>query len=134
MATKFRLWNTITFKAERTVFSQFQKLYGVGPWESKKICATLGIRPSMKIQELDEDFPRVQRFLETHYKDRDLAMAPLRAHMQTLTSTGSRRARRHMQGLVVNGQNMKTNGGVQRQEAVKRAKQMGYPLIPRPVR
>jgi small subunit ribosomal protein S13 len=92
------------------VFLGLTSLYGIGLSSSKKICAELGIAPTIKIGELTE---RQQYDLIRKVKENLLVENNLRdfvkGNIQLLIDNGSLRGFKHRNRLPVRGQRTHTN-------------------------
>lgn len=59
----------------------------------------IGLNPRTKLEQLEPEMPRIVEFLETHYKEKHLAIEPWKEHMKNLVASGSRTGVRHQIGM-----------------------------------
>ncbi|MCK4673226.1 30S ribosomal protein S13 [candidate division WOR-3 bacterium] len=85
-------------------------IFGIGLHTAQKIVATIGINPSKKIKELnDEEVTKIRKLIETDYKVEGALRADIAADIKRLIDIGSYRGLRHKFGLPTRGQRTKTN-------------------------
>lgn len=84
-------------------------IYGIGLTLSKKILATTGIDPDVRVRDLTEDdVAKIRNALEEYKVEGDLRREES-LNIKRLVEIGSYRGRRHRAGLPVRGQRTKTN-------------------------
>lgn len=84
-------------------------IYGIGLNLSKKILATTGINPDVRVRDLTEDdVAKIRNALEEYKVEGDLRREES-LNIKRLVEIGSYRGRRHRAGLPVRGQRTKTN-------------------------
>lgn len=84
-------------------------IYGIGLTLSKKILATTGINPDVRVRDLTEDdVAKIRNALEEYKVEGDLRREES-LNIKRLVEIGSYRGRRHRAGLPVRGQRTKTN-------------------------
>ena len=84
-------------------------IYGIGLTLSKKILATTGINPDVRVRDLTEDdVAKIRNALEEYKVEGDLRREES-LNIKRLVEIGSYRGKRHRAGLPVRGQRTKTN-------------------------
>lgn len=84
-------------------------IYGIGPTRAKKICAEVGINPSMKIEEVsDVDIEKLRTEVDRFTIEGDLRRE-IATNIKRKMDLGCYQGVRHRRGLPVNGQNTKNN-------------------------
>ncbi len=84
-------------------------IYGIGLTLSKKILATTGINPDVRVRDLTEDdVAKIRNALEEYKVEGDLRREES-LNIKRLVEIASYRGRRHRAGLPVRGQRTKTN-------------------------
>jgi len=85
-------------------------LYGVGPAAARRICASAGIAPNKKTEELTEgDIKKIRDLLDADYKVEGDLRREIQMNIKRLMDLGCYRGLRHRRGLPVNGQRTHTN-------------------------
>lgn len=86
-------------------------MFGVGPFQAKRLCAKIGLYPGMRMGELTQgDIMALVKELSTNVTiESDLAKK-INADIERKRKTGSYVGRRHVMGMPVKGQNTRTNG------------------------
>ncbi len=84
-------------------------IYGIGRTRAKQICAAVGISPSQKIQELDENMLENIRTEIGKYEVEGDLRREVSMNIKRLMDLGTYRGIRHRRGLPVRGQRTKTN-------------------------
>lgn len=85
-------------------------LYGLGPSSAKKIVKELGVKDSVRINDLsDSDMAKLRNILEKNYSlEGDLRME-VKNSIKRLIDINCYRGTRHRSGLPVRGQRTRTN-------------------------
>lgn len=84
-------------------------IYGVGKTTAKAICAAVGIDPTSKIRDLNEDqLDKVRNEVAKYPTEGDLRRE-VSMNIKRLMDLGCFRGIRHRKGLPVRGQRTKTN-------------------------
>ncbi|AOW01316.1 putative mitochondrial 37S ribosomal protein SWS2 [Yarrowia lipolytica] len=88
-----------------------QQVFGVGPFQAKRLCAKIGLYPGMRMGELTQgDIMAIVKELSTNVTiESDLAKK-INADIERKRKTGSYVGRRHVMGMPVKGQKTRTNG------------------------
>ena len=84
-------------------------IYGIGRTTARQICATTGVNPTTRIQDLSEaDLDTLRQQLATMNIEGDLRRE-VELNKKRLLDLGCYRGIRHRRGLPVHGQRTKTN-------------------------
>lgn len=85
-------------------------IFGIGPTTSKKIIATTGVDPNVRVKNLsDDDAQKIRTELENNYKVEGDLRREISMNIKRLMDIGCYRGLRHRAGLPVRGQHTKTN-------------------------
>lgn len=85
-------------------------IYGIGITTSKKILATIGVDPNIRVKDLsEEDTQKIRSELENNYKVEGDLRREVSMNIKRLMDIGCYRGLRHRAGLPVRGQKTKTN-------------------------
>ena len=85
-------------------------IYGLGPASARKICATTGIEPAKRINELTaEEVNRLRAAIESDFKVEGRLRTEISLNIKRLMDIGCYRGLRHRRGLPVRGQRTRTN-------------------------
>ncbi len=85
-------------------------IFGVGRTTAKKVCADLGLDPSMQARDLtEEQITKLAHHLEKTYEVEGDLRRSTAAAIARLRDIGSYRGLRHRRGLPVRGQRTRTN-------------------------
>ncbi|KAG5360122.1 37S ribosomal protein subunit sws2 [Yarrowia sp. B02] len=88
-----------------------QQMFGVGPFQAKRLCAKIGLYPGMRMGELTQgDIMALVKELSTNVTIESDLSKKINADIERKRKTGSYVGRRHIMGLPVKGQNTRTNG------------------------
>lgn len=84
-------------------------IYGIGPTRAKQICAAAGVKPDVKVKDLNDDEienlrTEVGKFDVEGDLRREISM-----NIKRLMDLGCYRGMRHRRGLPVRGQQTQTN-------------------------
>jgi len=85
-------------------------IYGIGRTTSKRILASTGISPDVRVKNLsDEDAGKLRALIEREYKVEGSLRGEIAMNIKRLMDIGAYRGLRHRRGLPVHGQRTKTN-------------------------
>ncbi|MBM3564888.1 MAG: 30S ribosomal protein S13 [Alphaproteobacteria bacterium] len=85
-------------------------IYGIGPAQSKKICAEVGIPPQRRVNQLtEEEILRIREAIDRDYKVEGDLRREVSVNIKRLMDLGCYRGLRHRRGLPVRGQRTHTN-------------------------
>lgn len=84
-------------------------IYGIGRTRARLICDAVGIAPSQKIQELDENTLESIRTEVAKFEVEGDLRREVSMNIKRLMDLGTYRGIRHRRGLPVRGQRTKTN-------------------------
>jgi len=84
-------------------------IYGVGDTRARRICADVGIKPDVKIQDLTEqELDAIRNEVAKYVVEGDLRRE-ISMNIKRLMDLGCYRGLRHRRGLPLRGQRTKTN-------------------------
>ena len=84
-------------------------IYGIGPTTAKKLCASTGIAPDIKVRDLSEpELEKLRNEISNMTIEGDLRRE-VSMNIKRLMDLGSFRGIRHRRGLPLRGQRTKTN-------------------------
>jgi small subunit ribosomal protein S13 len=84
-------------------------IYGIGRERARKICATAGVKPSVKVKDMtDADVDKVRAEVARLTVEGDLRRQ-VSMNIKRLMDLGTYRGMRHRRGLPVRGQRTRTN-------------------------
>ena len=85
-------------------------IHGIGLTTSKKILASTGVDPNIRVKDMSEDMlAKLRREIETKYKVEGEVRRDVQNNIKRLIEIGSYRGLRHRLGLPVRGQRTHTN-------------------------
>jgi small subunit ribosomal protein S13 len=85
-------------------------IFGIGVSSAQKICATTGVDPQKRINELTADeINKLRTVIESDYKVEGRLRTEISLNIKRLMDIGCYRGVRHRRGLPVRGQRTKTN-------------------------
>ncbi len=85
-------------------------IFGIGISSARKICATTGVDPQKRINDLTaEDVNKLRTVIENDYKVEGRLRTEVSLNVKRLMDIGCYRGVRHRRGLPVRGQRTKTN-------------------------
>ena len=85
-------------------------IYGIGLHTAQKIVAAVGIEPTKKIKDLnDEEVTKIRKLIEAEYKVEGALRAEIAADVKRLIDIACYRGLRHKHGLPTRGQRTRTN-------------------------
>ncbi len=85
-------------------------IFGIGLTSSKKILATTGISPDIRVNKLtEEDVAKLRKVIENDFRVEGTLRSEIQMNIKRLIDIGSYRGLRHRRGLPMHGQRTKTN-------------------------
>jgi small subunit ribosomal protein S13 len=85
-------------------------IFGIGPTSARQICQKVGLDPSRRVKDLNEDESiKIRNVIENDYKVEGALRGEIRENIKRLMDIGSYRGQRHKRGLPVRGQRTSTN-------------------------
>jgi small subunit ribosomal protein S13 len=100
---------------DKRVETSLQYIFGIGPNISKKILATSGVDPNVKVKDLtEEEVSRIREVIDKEYKVEGELRKEVNLNVKRLIETGSYRGTRHRRSLPVRGQRTRTNARTKR--------------------
>ncbi len=85
-------------------------IFGIGPAQSKKICALVGVPPQRRVNQLtEEEILRIRETIDRDYKVEGDLRREVAVNIKRLMDLGCYRGLRHRRGLPVRGQRTHTN-------------------------
>ena len=85
-------------------------IYGIGRATARKILASTGVSPDLRIRDLgDADVNRLRQAIERDYRVEGALRTEIAMNIKRLMDIGSYRGIRHRRGLPVRGQRTHTN-------------------------
>jgi small subunit ribosomal protein S13 len=85
-------------------------IFGLGRSSAKAICATAGVDPDKRINDLSaEEVNVVRKIIESDYKVEGRLRTEVSLNIKRLMDIGCYRGLRHRRGLPVRGQRTRTN-------------------------
>ncbi len=95
---------------DKRVVISLTYIFGIGNTSAKEICAKVGIEPSRRVKDLNEDETiKIRNVIENDYKVEGSLRGDVRDNIKRLMEIGSYRGQRHKRGLPVRGQRTSTN-------------------------
>ncbi len=111
----------VTLPREKKLVFALPSLYGIGIYQSRRICRDLGLAPQLTIGDLTE---RQQYLVAKKIKEEFVVEGNLeeliKQNILRYTNNGSRRGYRLRQGLPVRGQRTHSNGKTARRRIALR--------------
>lgn len=85
-------------------------IYGIGLSSSRRILASAGISPDVRVKDLtDAEIAKLRNVIDSEYKVEGDRRREVSMNIKRLTDLGCYRGLRHRRGLPVRGQRSKTN-------------------------
>ncbi len=85
-------------------------IYGIGLSSSRRILASAGISPDVRVKDLtDAEIAKLRSVIDSEYKVEGDRRREVSMNIKRLTDLGCYRGLRHRRGLPVRGQRSKTN-------------------------
>lgn len=96
-----------------------QYIYGIGSYNAYKICETLNIAESKRVNELtEEDVLKIRELIDKEYTVEGDLRRETSMNIKRLKDLGSYRGIRHRKGLPVRGQKTHSNARTRKGKAV----------------
>ena len=100
----------VDLPSEKRIEIALTYIYGVGRSTAKKILATAGVSPDLRVKNLsDEDSGRLRNIIEREYKVEGSLRSEMAMNVKRLMDIGAYRGLRHRRGLPVRGQRTRPN-------------------------
>ena len=100
----------VDLPSEKRIEVALTYIYGVGRSTAKRILATAGVSPDVRVKSLsDEDAGRLRSIIEREYKVEGSLRSEMAMNVKRLMDIGAYRGLRHRRGLPVRGQRTRTN-------------------------
>ena len=100
----------IDLPREKKVEIGLTYIYGIGRMTARRILATTGVNPALRIRDLnDADVNRLRQEIEKTYRVEGALRTEVAMNIKRLMDIGSYRGIRHRRGLPVRGQRTHTN-------------------------
>ena len=100
----------VDLPADKRVVVALTYIFGIGPASARKILATTGVNPDVRVKNLsEEDSGRLRNVIEREFKVEGALRTEVAMNIKRLMDIGAYRGLRHRRGLPVRGQRTKTN-------------------------
>ena len=100
----------VDLPSEKRIEVALTYIYGIGRNTAKRILATAGVSPDVRVKNLsDEDSGRLRNIIEREYKVEGALRSEMAMSVKRLMDIGAYRGLRHRRGLPVRGQRTRTN-------------------------
>ena len=100
----------VDLPSEKRIEVALTYIYGVGRTTARRILATAGVNPDVRVKNLsDEDSGRLRNIIEREYKVEGALRSEMAMNVKRLMDIGAYRGIRHRKGLPVRGQRTHTN-------------------------
>ena len=100
---------------DKKIVISLQYIYGIGPTISKRILASSGVDPDIKVRDLnDQDVNRIREIIDKECKVEGGLRKEVNLNIKRLIEIGSYRGLRHRRNLPVRGQRTQTNARTKR--------------------
>lgn len=100
----------IDLPAEKRIEVALTYIYGIGPTTAKKLLASAGVNPDVRVKNLsDEDAGKLRSLIEREHKVEGALRSEMAMNIKRLMDIGAYRGLRHRRSLPVRGQRTKTN-------------------------
>jgi len=100
----------VDLPANKVVGVALTYIYGIGPSTARRILATTGVSPAVRVKNLsEEDAGRLRSVIERDYKVEGALRSEVAMNIKRLMDIGTYRGLRHRRGLPVRGQRTRTN-------------------------
>jgi small subunit ribosomal protein S13 len=105
----------IDLPKDKPIRVALQRIYGIGPISSKRILASTGIDPGLRVKELSErQVGQIRDVIDKQYKVEGDLRREVQSNIRRLIEIGSYRGIRHRMRLPVHGQRTRTNARTKR--------------------
>ena len=100
----------VDLPSEKRIEIALTYIYGIGRSTAKRILATAGVSPDLRVKNLsDEDSGRLRNIIEREHKVEGALRSEMAMNVKRLMDIGAYRGLRHRRGLPVRGQRTRTN-------------------------
>ena len=100
----------IDLPMEKRIEVALTYIFGIGPTTAKKLLASAGVSPDIRVKNLsDEDAGKLRSLIEREYKVEGALRTEITMNIKRLMDIGAYRGLRHRRSLPVHGQRTKTN-------------------------
>ena len=100
----------IDLPTDKRIIVALTYIYGIGPSTAKKLLASAGVSPDVRVKNLsDEDAGKLRSLIEREYKVEGSLRSEMAMNIKRLMDIGAYRGLRHRRSLPVRGQRTKTN-------------------------
>ncbi len=100
----------IDLPTDKRIVVALTYIYGIGPTTAKKLLASAGVSPDIRVKNLsDEDAGKLRSLIEREYKVEGALRSEMAMNIKRLMDIGAYRGLRHRRSLPVRGQRTKTN-------------------------
>ena len=100
----------IDLPTDKRIVVALTYIYGIGPTTAKKLLASAGVSPDVRVKNLsDEDAGKLRSLIEREYKVEGALRSEMAMNIKRLMDIGAYRGLRHRRSLPVRGQRTKTN-------------------------
>jgi small subunit ribosomal protein S13 len=100
----------IDLPTEKRIVVALTYIYGIGPTTARKLLASAGVSPDVRVKNLsDEDAGKLRSLIEREYKVEGALRTEMAMNIKRLMDIGAYRGLRHRRSLPVRGQRTKTN-------------------------
>ena len=100
----------VTLPSNKRVIIALTYVFGIGDTQAKRILATTGVDPDIRVKDLpDADVNKLRDHIEKNMKVEGELRRDTLAQIKRLKEIGSFRGSRHTKGLPSRGQRTKTN-------------------------
>ena len=95
---------------DKRVVISLTYIFGIGNTTAERICQKVGVDPSRRVKDLNEDESiKIRNVIENDYKVEGALRGEIRENIKRLMDINSYRGQRHKRGLPVRGQRTSTN-------------------------
>ena len=100
----------IDLPTDKRIVVALTYIYGIGPSTARKLLASAGVSPDVRVKSLsDEDAGKLRSLIEREYKVEGALRSEMAMNIKRLMDIGAYRGLRHRRSLPVRGQRTKTN-------------------------
>lgn len=109
----------VTIPTDKQVQISLTYIYGVGPFNAKKILETTGIDPTTRVKDLNEtELKRLRNIIDSDYTVEGDLQRVVTNNIKRLKDIGTYRGLRHKNSLPSKGQRTRTNARTRRGKKV----------------
>ena len=100
----------VDLPAEKRVEVALTYIFGIGPASAKRILASTGVNPDVRVKNLsEEDSGKLRTIIEREFKVEGALRTEVAMNIKRLMDIGTYRGTRHRKNLPVRGQRTHTN-------------------------